>query len=78
MSRNRIISLVSVPACPAAAIAFYDRYRGKIAMIDTIEQRNNILADMQEDFEKMVRHEPQNRNKLSKAYQLLKQKCQEI
>lgn len=78
MNRNKIISLVDAPACPAAAIAFYDWYRGKITLIETIEQRNNILADMQEDFEKMVRQEQQNRNKLSEAYQLLKQKCQEI
>ena len=78
MSRNKIISPVDVPACPAAAIAFYDRYRVKIAMVETIGQRNNILADMQEDFEKMVRQEPQNRDKLSEAYQMLKQKYQEI
>ncbi len=74
---SRIIRLTDVPACPAAAVAFYDRYRGQIAMIESIEQRNNILSDMQRDFEAEVRQKPQNRDALSGVYQLLKQMCME-
>lgn len=77
MNRNRIIRLEDVPECPAAVIAFYDQYRGKIAMIESIEQRNSILADMQRDFEIKARQEPQNRDNLSEIYQLLKRKCWE-
>lgn len=76
MNRNRIIRLEDVPECPAAVTAFYDQYRGKIVMIESIEQRNSILADMQRNFEISVRQEPWNR-KLSEIYQLLKRKCWE-
>lgn len=57
---------------------FYDRFRERIASIRTVEERNSILADIQEDFARRVRNEPDNRNKLSKAYQLLKMKCWEV
>ena len=57
---------------------FYDRFRERIAGIQTVEERNSILSDMQEDFARRVRNEPDNRNKLSKAYQLLKMKCWEV
>ena len=43
----------------------------------SIEERNSILSDMQEDFTRQVRNEPDNRDKLSEIYQLLKQKCWE-
>ena len=78
MNRNKVISLADVPECPAPVTAFYDRFRGKIADIETTAQRNDILSDMQQHFEKEVRREPQNRNKLSEIYQLLKRKCWEV
>ena len=78
MNKNKIISLADAPGLPAASMAFYDRYRERITGIKTVEQRNNILSDMQQDFETEVRQEPQNRNKLSEVYQLLKRKCWEV
>ncbi len=78
MSRSRVISLADVPECPAAVTAFYDRYREKIAEVETVEQRNNILSEIQQYFEIEVREEPQNRDKLSEVYQLLKRKCWEV
>lgn len=78
MSRNRVISLADVPDCSAAITAFYDQYRVRIANIETVEQRNGILAEMQENFQKRVKQEPQSRNKLSEVYQLLKRKCWEV
>lgn len=77
INSDRITSLAEVPACPAAAIAFYDRYRQEIARIETIGQRNNILSDMQRDFEAEVKQKPQNRDSLSGIYQLLKRRCME-
>ena len=73
-----VIQLADVPDCPVVVTAFYDRYRKEIADIGTVEQRNNILSDMQQDFEREVRQEPQNRDKLSEVYQLLKRKCWEV
>lgn len=73
-----IIDLADVQESPAAVTAFYDRYRGKIAEVESVEQRNNILSEMQQDFETEVRQEPQNRDKLSEVYQLLKRKCWEV
>ena len=78
IKKNKIISLADAPGCPAAATAFYDRYRERITGIKTLEQRNNILSEMQQDFETEVRQEPQNRDKLSEVYQLLKRKCWEV
>lgn len=78
MNRNKVISLADAPECPAAVTAFYDRYRERITGIKTVEQRNNILSEMQQDFETEVRQEPQNRDKLSEVYQLLKRKCWEV
>ena len=78
MNNNKTISLADVPECPAAVTAFYDRYRERITGIKTVEQRNNILSEMQQDFETEVRQEPQNRDKLSEVYQLLKRKCWEV
>lgn len=55
-------------------LGFYDRFRERIAGIKTVEERNSILSDMQEDFIRQVRNEPDNRDRLSEVYQLLKQK----
>ncbi len=78
MNRDKAISLADAPGLPAASMAFYDRYRERITGIKTVEQRNNILSEMQQDFETEVRQEPQNRDKLSEIYQLLKRKCWEV
>ena len=78
MNRDKAISLTDAPGLPAAVTAFYDRYRERITGIKTVEQRNNILFEMQQDFETEVRQEPQNRDKLSEIYQLLKRKCWEV
>ncbi|TGY87515.1 hypothetical protein E5329_26610 [Petralouisia muris] len=78
MNNNKVISLADAPGLPAASMAFYDRYRERITVIKTVEQRNNILSEMQQDFEREVRQEPQNRDKLSEVYQLLKRKCWEV
>lgn len=78
MNRNKVISLADAPECPAAVTAFYDRYRERITGIVIVEQRNDILSDMQQDFETEVRQEPQNRDKLSEVYQLLKRLCWEV
>lgn len=59
-------------------LGFYDRFRERIAGIKTVEERNSVLSDMQEDFARRVRNEPDNRNKLSRVYQLLKMKCWEV
>lgn len=74
---NHIKQLADVERCPAFVMGFYDKYRPKIANIKTTEQRNGILSDMQEDFERYVRYEPDSRDMLSKVYQLLKKKCWE-
>lgn len=78
MNRNKVISLADAPGCTAAVTAFYDRYRERITGIETVEQRNDILSDMQRYFEREVRQEPQNRDKLSRIYELLKVKCWEV
>lgn len=78
MNRDRVISLADAPGCYAAITAFYNRYQRKIAEIETIQQRNDILSDMQQDFERQIQQEPQNRNGLSEAYQLLKQECWKV
>lgn len=78
MNGNRIFDLADATERPAIVTAFYDRYRGKIADIGTIAQRNEILSDMEERFREYVRREPQNRDKLSEVYQLLKRKCWEV
>lgn len=78
MNRNKVISLADAPECPTAVTAFYGRYQERITGIKTVEQRNNILSEMQQDFEREVRQEPQNRDKLSEVYQLLKRLCWEV
>ncbi|MFG6366863.1 MAG: hypothetical protein K1W16_00280 [Lachnospiraceae bacterium] len=78
MTKVEYVQLSDVLNCSAAISAFYDRFRGKIADIEIVEQRNNILSEMQQDFEREVRQEPQNRDKLSEVYELLKRKCWEV
>lgn len=78
MNRDKAIRLADAPGLPAASMAFYDRYRERITVIETVGQRNNILSEMQQDFETEVRQDPQNRDKLSEVYQLLKRKCWEV
>ena len=78
MNGNKTMQLSDVAPRSAAVTAFYDRFGEKIADIKTVEQRNNILSDMQQYFEREVRQEPQNRDKLSEIYQLLKRKCWEV
>lgn len=78
MNRNKVISLADAPECPAVVTVFYDKYRGKIAEVETIGQRNHILFEMQQDFETKVRQKPQNQNQLLEIYELLKRKCWEV
>lgn len=78
MNRDKAIRLADAPGLPAASMAFYDRYRERITGIKTEQERSGILPDMQRDFETEVRQEPQNRDKLSEVYQLLKWKCCEV
>ena len=78
MNGNRIFDLADAPECPATATAFYDRFKERITGIKTVQERNSILSDMQQDFEREARQEPQNRDKLSEVYQLLKRKCWEV
>ena len=73
-----IIQLADVPKCSCEGSMFYHRYREPISRIRTIEQRNHMLSVMQEDFERYVRAYPQERNKYSETYQLLKRKCMEV
>ena len=74
---NHIIKLSDVKSSPIAC-NFYDRYREPISRINTLDQRNNMLSVMQEDFERHVRAYPQERDELSETYQLLKRKCMEV
>lgn len=72
-----IIALSDVPRCSCEVTGFYDRYRPKIAYIQTVSQRNSLLSDMQEDFERHIVAYPEERNEYSEIYQLLKRKCME-
>jgi len=58
-------------------IDFYNCFSYKISCIKTIEQKNNILSEMQEVFQEAVRNMPKCRDELSKVYQSLKIKCEE-
>ena len=72
-----IIQLADVKSCPMAS-NFYHRYRERITRIRTIRQRNSLLSDMNEDFERHVKTYPQERDEISETYQLLKRKCMEV
>lgn len=56
-------------------VNFYDRFINRVSEVKTVEQRNRVLSDMQEDFTERVRNEPGNRNTLSEQYQQLKDIC---
>ena len=71
---NRALDLAETPVCPAGVAGFYDRYRERIAGA-TAERLPGILGDMQKDFEREVRKNPQARNQLSEVYQYLKTRC---
>ena len=62
MPNNTCIDCLDLQNCSSypAVTAFYDRFRERITGIETVEQRNDILSDMQQDFEAEVRQEPQN------------------
>ena len=57
---------------------FYNKFKKQISEIRTISQRNMVLSDMQEEFTRTIRSEPQNRNQLSEYYQLLKEECAKL
>lgn len=57
-------------------IDFYNCFSYEISCIKTIEQKNNILSEMQETFQEAVRNMPKCRNELSKVYQSLKIQCE--
>lgn len=78
MNGNRMFDLSDAPGCPAAVTAFYDRFRERITGIETVEQRNGVLDDMQQYFERCVRAHLQSRDEMSRIYELLKVKCWEV
>lgn len=55
---------------------FYNCYSYKISCIKSMEDKNNILSEMQEIFQEAVRNMPECRNELSEIYQSLKIKCE--
>lgn len=75
---KEIINLSDTQDHPAATRAFYDRYRKRIAGIKSTGQRNRILSDMSEDFEKQLRRNPYLRDDLARAYESLKIQCQGV
>ena len=74
----KVKALSDVKRCLPTIMWFYDKFMPRIADIRTIQQRNGILSDMEEQFRMCVLHEPNCRDDLSKVYQLLKQKCWEV
>lgn len=73
----KVKELSDVKRCSPTIMWFYDKFMPRIADIRTIQQRNGILSDMEEQFRKCVLYEPDNRDDLSRVYQLLKMKCWE-
>lgn len=74
----RVKALSDVKRCSPTIMWFYDKFMPRIADIKTVQQRNSILSDMEEQFRKCVLHEPDSRDNLSRVYQLLKKKCWEV
>ena len=72
-----VIELSDVERCPASVIWLYDKYRSRIATISGNGERAEILEQMKSDYERYVGHEPENKDKLSQVYELLKRKCWE-
>ncbi len=58
------------------AIDFYNCFLYKISCIKTVEQKNDVLSQMQETFQEAVRNKPSIRNELSAVYQQLKVECE--
>lgn len=73
----KIKALSEVKYCSPIIMWFYDKFRPQIADVRTVQERNGILSDMSELFERVVRDEPDCRDQLSEVYQLLKRKCWE-
>ena len=73
----KIKVLSEVKYCSPTIMWFYDKFRPRIAEVRTVQERNGILSDMSELFERVVRDEPDCRDQLSEVYQLLKRKCWE-
>lgn len=73
----KIKALSEVKYCSPTIMWFYDKFRPQIADVRTVQERNGILSDMSELFERVVRDEPDCRDQLSEVYQLLKRKCWE-
>lgn len=57
-------------------IDFENCFHYQISNIKTVEQKNNILSQMEETFREAVRNNPSCRNELSKIYQELKIHCE--
>lgn len=55
---------------------FYNCYSYKISCIRNIEDKNNILSEMNETFQEAIRNMPSCRNGLSRVYQELKMQCE--
>lgn len=73
----KIKALSEVKHCSPTIMWFYDKFKPQIADVRTVQERNGILSDMSELFERVVRDEPNCRDQLSEVYQLLKRKCWE-
>lgn len=58
------------------AIYFYNRFSHDIGQIKTVEQKNNVLSEMQEVFQEAVRNMPSCRDELAGIYQELKIQCE--
>lgn len=74
----RVKALSEVKHCSHTIMWFYDKFKPQIADVRTVQERNGILSDMSELFERVVRDEPNCRDQLSEVYQLLKMKCWEV
>ena len=74
----RVKALSEVKHCSPTIKWFYDKFKPQIADVRTVQERNGILSDMSELFERVVRDEPNCRDQLSEVYQLLKMKCWEV
>lgn len=58
-------------------IDFYNFFSFKISCIKTVAEKNNILSEMQEIFQEIVRNKPSCRNEMSQIYEKLKVRCEE-
>lgn len=72
-----LIQLADTANYPMAS-NFYHRYKERIMRVGTIYQRNSLLSDMNEYFQRYVRAHPWERDEISEIYQLLKRKCMEV